>query len=226
MKRVIGVIPDLHIPFNHKNSIPFLLDTFKKEGVTDIVFIGDLVDNHAISRHQTDAIALGAKQEYEEALLEVHKFTKAFPNLRMPSDGNHDDIPERQAATLGMPTEFLKEFRDLWQLPKGWKIEDELIIDGILFKHKPSAGGANGCFKSCLIEGMSVVFGHLHSVFGIRYYANKRSLKWAMAVGCLINIKDYAFNYGKDFAARPILGCGIIKNGVPKIIPMPDKYFK
>ena len=41
-----------------------------------------------------------------------------------------------------------------------------------------------------------------------------------MNVGCLINQKSMAFNYARNFKTRFILGCGIIINGVPRLLPM------
>ena len=41
-----------------------------------------------------------------------------------------------------------------------------------------------------------------------------------MNVGCLINQKSMAFSYAKNFKTRFILGCGIIINGIPRLLPM------
>ena len=41
-----------------------------------------------------------------------------------------------------------------------------------------------------------------------------------MTVGCLINPKSLAFAYGKNFSKRPIIGMGVILDGVPVLIPM------
>ena len=41
-----------------------------------------------------------------------------------------------------------------------------------------------------------------------------------MAVGCLIDDHSLAFAYNKVNSARVILGCGIIINGQPKLLPM------
>ena len=43
---------------------------------------------------------------------------------------------------------------------------------------------------------------------------------WAMNVGCLINQKSMAFDYAKNFRTRFIVGCGIILNGIPRLLPM------
>jgi hypothetical protein len=41
-----------------------------------------------------------------------------------------------------------------------------------------------------------------------------------MQVGCLIHQKSMAFDYAKNFKSRFIVGCGIIINGQPKLMPM------
>jgi hypothetical protein len=41
-----------------------------------------------------------------------------------------------------------------------------------------------------------------------------------MQVGCLIHQKSMAFDYAKNFKSRLIVGCGVIINGQPKLMPM------
>ena len=43
-KRIVGVVPDLHIPYQNPKALDFLVETFVRRGVTDIVFIGDVID--------------------------------------------------------------------------------------------------------------------------------------------------------------------------------------
>jgi hypothetical protein len=42
-------------------------------------------------------------------------------------------------------------------------------------------------------------------------------------VACGIDRKAYAFNYGRDFKDKPVLGCGVVlENGrIPMFVPMP-----
>ena len=68
--------------------------------------------------------------------------------------------------------------------------------------------------------GMSAVQGHYHTKFLIQWWANPNNLFFAMNVGCLIDQKSMAFNYAKNFKTRFILGCGIIIDGVPRLLPM------
>ena len=57
------------------------------------------------------------------------------------------------------------------------------------------------------------VIGHVHSSAGVQYLASKRDLIFGMNVGCGIDIKSYAMAYGKNFANRPVLGCGVVQGG-------------
>jgi hypothetical protein len=41
-----------------------------------------------------------------------------------------------------------------------------------------------------------------------------------MNVGCLTDQKSMAFEYAKNFRTRFILGCGIILDGIPRLLPM------
>jgi len=224
-KRVVGVIGDLHCPFEHKGYIEFLKDTFEKHKVTDVVFIGDICDNHAISRHQTEPSAKGATREYEMAYESLRPFVEAFPKA-MLCHSNHDSIPERQIATLGMPTVFIKKFKDLWGLPDTWEYERYFIIDDVYYHHGLGANGINGAINKALNERMSVVQGHQHSVFNIEYRANARDLIFGMSVGCGVNNDLYAFEYGKFAPRKPVLGCGIVKSSSEALlVPMGLKYF-
>jgi hypothetical protein len=66
----------------------------------------------------------------------------------------------------------------------------------------------------------STVIGHIHAFAGIQWNANPRHLFFGFNVGCLIDRHLYAFKYGKKFKNKPILGVGLIENGIPKYIPM------
>lgn len=226
IKRPVGVIGDVHLPFAHPNYRPFLIDTFKKHKVDQVVCIGDLVDNHAISRFQSEPSARGAYDELAEARRMVAEYVKAFPKVKMCL-GNHDAIHARQAATIGLGEEYLKPYHELWGLPKSWEIADEFVIDSVLYKHGIGHAGKDAAINAALQEGMSTVIGHLHSNAGAKYSANKRDLIFGLSVGCGIDVERYAFAYGKHTPKRPILGYGIVfDKGNAIFEPMTDKYFR
>jgi hypothetical protein len=223
---VVGVIGDTHFPFVHPNYINFLKDTFKKYGVTRIVHIGDLVDYHAISRHQTETDAVDAMTELRLARVQIDLYTTTFKRVDVML-GNHCLIPIRQAATLGIPREFLKGFKELWKLPDGWKVHEQLIISDVLYEHGINALGANGALNKAVNAMQSCVIGHAHSGGGCQYKSNSKSIIFGLNVGCGVDIDAYAFAYGKYSKNRETLGCGIVFDNANAIfVPMGDRYFR
>jgi len=69
--------------------------------------------------------------------------------------------------------------------------------------------------------GMSCVQGHFHEKFGINYWGNSLGLYFSMQVGCLIDDTNYAFAYNNVNLKRPVIGCGLIIDGVPTLEAMP-----
>ena len=217
---VVGVIGDTHCCFDHPSYPQFLEDTFKAKGVTDIVHIGDLVDNHAISRHVTEPDGMSASEEYEHTLARVAEYTRRFPDVKL-CVGNHCRIPARQARELGIPAMFLRDMNETWNLPSTWEVVDDVVIDGVLYKHGIGASGVGGAYNSAIRNRMSVVQGHTHSFAGVQYNANSSSLVFGMSVGCGIDVSAYAFRYGKYIENKPVLGCGIVYNSShAEFVPM------
>lgn len=217
---IIGVIGDTHEPFCHKDYLGFVTKTFEKYGVTKVVHIGDLVDNHAISRHISEPNAMGAEKEYELTLNAVSKWVERFPELTV-CEGNHDSIPARQAKELGIPELYIRNMSQLFNLPYTWNIVEEIVINDVYYQHGVGNGGLYGAANLAKIMSMSSVMGHLHSCGFCHYLSNPTKLWFGLAVGCGIDIKAYAFRYAKPFKRRPILGCGIVKSPVEAyFVPM------
>jgi len=226
MKRTsntVGVIGDTHFPFTHPRYLDFCRDTFAEYNVGQIVHIGDIIDNHALSRHKTEPVADGVITEFEKAKAMVEQWGEVFPNMTITS-GNHDGIIERQAAELGVPSAFLKSNQELYKMPSGWKVVEDVIIDDVLYKHGIGSGGMHGAYNSARRQCMSVVQGHTHSFAGVKWISTPQKLWWGMSVGCGIDIDAYAFLYGKYMENRPVLGCGIVKNSTEAMFVPMDLY--
>lgn len=221
---VIGVFSDVHIPFAHPNYLSFLKDTFAEWGAEQIVCLGDLIDNHAISRFQSEPCADGAYTELAKARRMVKELTETFPVVKM-CRGNHDDIAYRQAATLGIGAEFIKPFRDIYGLPMSWSLEDEYVIDGVLYTHGTGRSGKHATYNIAVDERMSVCSGHTHTGGGVNYIANKTETIFALNTGCLIDYGMYAFEYSRNAKHRPTLGCGIVlSSSEAYFVPMTGSY--
>lgn len=228
MKRestTVGVIGDTHFPFTHPRYLEFCRDTFAKHSVGQVVHIGDIIDNHALSRHKTEPIADGVLTEYEKAKAMVKEWGEVFPNMTITS-GNHDNIVERQVSELGIPAHFIKSQRDLYEMPKGWDVVEDVVIDDVLYKHGTGSGGMHGAYNSARRQCMSVVQGHTHSFAGVQWIATPQKLWFGLSTGCGIDIDAYAFVYGKYMENRPILGCAVVFSATEAMfVPMDlNKY--
>ena len=216
----VGIIADTHIPYELDGYLEFCQETFESWGVDTVVHIGDLVDNHSLSFHDSEPMLHNIHGEYEAARLRLQDWYEAFPELTLIL-GNHDRIPTRQLRKLGMePTIYMKPMEELLDMPIGWKIEEQTEIDGVLYHHGETANGVNGFRNDAKQRMQCTVSGHNHSNFGVSYTASDRELVFGMAVGCGVNHTHLAFAYGKHFKNKPIIGCGVVIDGVPYAEPM------
>ena len=213
------VISDMHLPYQHKDSIKFLKEIKKEFRPDKIVNIGDLLDFHAISMHDSNPDLYSAGMELDKAKEYIKVLEDIFPEV-IEVDSNHSSLVYRRALKYGMSKQFLKPYGEFLGTRK-WKWIDDLTLtmsngQRCFFTHGRSAD----VLKVSQTMGMNCVQGHYHTKFLISYWANPDNLFFAMNVGCLINQKSMAFSYAKNFKTRFILGCGIILNGIPRLLPM------
>jgi len=217
-KRIL-VISDLHIPYHHKDSFAFLREIKKLYKPDFVVNIGDLLDFHAISMHDHNPDLYSAGDELKQSRIYIKELETIFPEVT-EVDSNHSSLVFRRALKYGMSKEFLKGYGDFLGTKK-WKWVDDLTLtmsnkQRCFFTHGRSAD----VLKVSQTMGMSAVQGHYHTKFVISYWANPDNLFFGMNVGCLINQKSMAFSYAKNFKTRFILGCGMIVEGIPRLMPM------
>lgn len=218
-QKTVLVIPDTQLPFEHKDSIPFLKAVKQKYKPTDVVHVGDFFDLHALSNYDMDPDGMSAGDELAKAQKHAKEFYKLFPKCHLVTS-NHDVRIYRKALKAGIPMGYLLDYREWMKLPKGWDMQDAVDIDGVLYFHGEGYSGAQGHRNACIKNMQSSVIGHIHSHAGVAYVATKNALCFGMNVGCLIDIDAYAFEYGKKIPHKPIISCGIVKGGIPQVIPM------
>lgn len=211
-KNTVLIIGDTHCPAMHKDYIKFLKKIEKKHKCNRVVHIGDLVDWNSISYHEKDPSMPSAEDEFAEAFKQVRKLHKAFPRVDYLK-GNHSDLPSRKAKTIGIPEHLMKDFKSLWQLD-GWTIHPryhDLMIDDVIYRHGDKGkGGQQAAYKNAVAEFNSLVQGHLHAQAGLVYHANQHECVFGMQVGCGVEHDHPSMNYGRVYAAKPIVGCGVV----------------
>ena len=73
------VIGDLHLPAERADYLKFCRAMKRKHKTTKTIFIGDILDHHAISFHQKNPDSDGAVEEYTKAMKALRQWYKAFP---------------------------------------------------------------------------------------------------------------------------------------------------
>jgi len=221
-KETVLVVSDLQIPFHHRDAFEFLKEVKRDYRPTSIVNIGDEVDMHALSDYDTDPDGWSAGHELERALEALPTLYRIFPVSRV-CISNHTSRPFRRAYKYGIPRKFIRDYKEFLEAPEGWEWRDYWVVDGVRYEHGDALGGGLGstaASRAPLKNQRSTVFGHFHSSAGIAYSASPESLVFGMNVGCLIDFKSYAFKYAHAQKSRPVLGCGIVDEGIPTFIPM------
>jgi hypothetical protein len=216
----ILLISDLHVPYHHKDSIKFLQHLKDKYNPTRIICLGDEVDHLALSYHEKETEAPSAFDELKMALPVIKQIEQMFPVMDI-LDSNHGSLAYRKAKTAGIPKHYLKSYADVLQVGEGWKWHFDMVIDlptgQKCYLHH---GKSSNITKTSQAMSMCSVAGHYHNTFKIEYWANPIGLYWGMQAGCLIDDKSFAFNYNNVNLHRPLIGTGLIINGLPILEPM------
>ncbi len=216
----ILVISDLHAPYHHPNTIQFLKGLIEKYKPTRVISVGDEQDVHSTSFHDPDPDLLSPGHELKAAQTFLRELYEIIPKMDILSS-NHGDLFYRKAKHHGIPLHVMKSYNDVLDVGDGWKWHPELIVDlpngkKVYFCHGKSQNG----LKLSQNMGMSCVQGHYHNSFNIQYWSSPLELHFSMQVGCLVDDKSLAMAYNKLTVNRPIIGCGLIIDGVPVLEAM------
>lgn len=206
MSKRILAIGDLHEPFCLDGYLEFCKETFKKYDCNHVVFIGDIIDNHYSSYHETDADGLGGGQELDLAISKIAKWYKAFPVADVIV-GNHDRLIMRKAMSSAIPKKWIKEFKDVLEVPN-WSFTDRVVYDEVQYIH----GEGGTASTKCRADMMSTVQGHLHTQCYTNWYFGHNFKIFGTQLGCGIDHESYAMAYAKR-GKKPAIGCGVILNG-------------
>ena len=106
------VIGDLHEPFCLDSYLDWSKEQYHTYNCTEVVFIGDIIDNHYSSYHETSADGMGGLDELELAIKRISRWHKAFP-VATVIIGNHDRIIMRKAQTSAIPSKWIKSYKEV-----------------------------------------------------------------------------------------------------------------
>jgi predicted phosphodiesterase len=215
----VGIIGDVHLPYHNRDYLQFCKDVFDRNGVTHVVQIGDLIDNHSISFHESDPDLPGPSMEMKLVDRYLEDMGQLFPKMYV-LQGNHEERIMRKMKSAGLPSRFLKAYQEVFQFPKEWIFGDEFTIDGVDYIHGTGFSGVNGHRHAAVERGCPTVMGHLHGTAGIAVFQRPKDLIWGMNVGCGVDAKSLAMAYGKYSRKKPILSCGLVIERRPQLVLM------
>ena len=209
-------IGDLHTPFEHKDYLEFCKKIYKKYNCDTVVFLGDILDCHYSSYHETSPDGFGGEEELLRAKKSIAEYHRTFPNSKV-CIGNHDAIPNRKAFSGGLSKQWVKSMGEVLETPT-WSYADHFVIDGVKYTH----GTGRKARQRSQQDMLSLIQGHYHSESYIENYVGADGTRrFAMQIGCGINIDEYAFAYGRHFA-KPHLCAGVVIGGKLPIIEFMD----
>lgn len=216
----ILLISDMHIPYHHQDTIPFLLHLKEKYRPTRVICLGDEVDGHALSFHDSDPDLPSAGDEIRQALPVIAELFKIFPKMDI-LESNHGSLVWRKAKVFGIPKHYIKSYNEVLGVDSGWKWSFDLTVDlpngQKCYMHH---GKTSNIIQLSQQMGMNASQGHYHETFKIDYWGNSTGLYWGMQCGCLIDDDKLAFNYNNVNIKRPIIGTGLIIDSIPVLEPM------
>ena len=216
MSRVL-IIGDTHAPAMLNSYPDFLAECYEAWGCDRVVHIGDIADNCALSFHLKKPQQKDPLREFEQAMSQIETLVSYFPKADLML-GNHDVLPYRWCNEVGIPVEMMKDFGSIFNLPSGWKVHQrygQLEIDGVIYQHGDR--GRSSAILNAKDEFCSVVQGHHHAKAGIEFTANRNHRVFGMQVGCGTDWRHHQQEYGVKYSKKPIIGCGIVIDGVTPI---------
>jgi len=199
------VIGDIHEPFCKDGYLEFCIQTYQEKNCSRVVFIGDIIDNHYSSYHETDPDGLSGGMELSLAISKIQEWSKAFPVADVII-GNHDRMIMRKAFSSSIPKEWIKSYNDV--LGTDWVWHNRLEIDGVQYVH-----GEGGTAKTrAKNDGISTVQGHIHTQAYVEYFTGIHGSYFGCQVGCGVDSESYAMAYAKAYK-KPQISCAVVIGG-------------
>ena len=199
------VIGDLHEPFSLDKYLEFCVAKYQEFNCTEVIFIGDIIDNHYSSYHETSADGMGGADELEYAIQRIARWYKEFENATVII-GNHDRMIMRKSQTSAIPSKWIKSYQEVLEVPN-WNFVERYVKDNVQYIH-----GEGGTARTkCRADMMNTVQGHLHTQAYTEHYVGQKFRVYGTQVGCGIDHESYAMAYAKS-GKKPAIGCAVILN--------------
>jgi hypothetical protein len=123
----ILVISDMHHPYVHPDTVPFLKAVKAKYKPDTVICIGDEADFHDASFHDSNPDLDSSGVELDKAIKSLKPVYKLFPKVTVV-ESNHGSMVLRKALVGKIPSKAIKSYNDILDAPKGWKWVFDIIV--------------------------------------------------------------------------------------------------
>jgi predicted phosphodiesterase len=207
--RNVLVIGDLHEPFCLDEYLNFCYNTYVKYNCSQVIFIGDIIDNHYSSYHETNPDGLSGGDELDLAIKRIARWYKAFGDVGTKVIiGNHDRMVFRKGQTSNIPKKWIKSYKEVLEVPN-WDFVERYVQDNVQYIH-----GEGGTARTkCRADMQNTIQGHLHTQCYTEHYVGQNYRVFGLQTGCGIDHESYAMAYAK-YGKKPAIGVGLcLENG-------------
>ena len=209
--RNVLVIGDLHEPFCLDSYLDFCIEQYEVHECNQVIFIGDIIDNHYSSYHETSPDGLSGGNELELAIKRIARWHQAFPEAHVII-GNHDRMVMRKAQTSNIPKKWIKSYKEVLEVPN-WEFVERYVQDEVQYIH-----GEGGTARTkCRADMMNTVQGHLHTQCYTEHYVGQNYRVWGTQTGCGVDHESYGMAYAK-YGKKPAIGCVVVKDNGTQVI--------
>lgn len=220
-------IPDLQIPFEHKNALQFVKKVKKFYSIPDenMICLGDETDQYYGSLYKLDPNAhMTANAEIENSISTLKEWYAEFPIMKV-AISNHGTRWQRKALECNIPQILMRRYEEWIQAPQGWQWQKSWIIrtkNPFLVEHGDDWGGTAPHVSATMHNGISTIMGHHHSKCEITHIVTAQQTLWACVSGALINFDEFAFHYARKHAKKPVNCVTVVtmEGRMPVIIPL------
>lgn len=216
-------IGDVHEHFAHPRALQFCKSLQKDFDIprSNIYSVGDLTDQFFFGRWPKSPDAKHTpNQELDFTRERLRKWAHAFPEMKIATS-NHDQRIMKKALGAELPSQVIRGIEEIYEFPKTWELRDQFIVMANKCEFLVEHGESFSCaLQAAIAYGVSVVQGHHHQKAGVQYVKTRTQQLWGMATGCLVDADQYAFEYGRHNKYKPVIGSGVVVNGIPHFIPL------